>query len=153
MENAKIKLERAEFLGVPTFTVIPKLWKWLVIEWQEIPNPFHILRSSSIAQVYAVAEKGCYRYFISTLIELELNVYHLLAHTDKLYILLNEQYEMFKYKYSTYICENYYFCITNTCINSVTHITNLTKCGCWWALANSCNYHEVDILKRLYYWP
>ena len=52
MEEAQTKsIERAEFSeSVHISTVIAKLSKLLIMEWQEIPNPLHIIRSFSIAQ-------------------------------------------------------------------------------------------------------
>ena len=46
-------LEWIEFFAsvhIHVVTVIAKLCKWLIMEWQEIPNPLHIVRSSSTAQ-------------------------------------------------------------------------------------------------------
>ena len=60
------RLEWVEFsVSIHIFTVIAKLCKWLIMEWQEIRNSLHIIRSSSIAVF--MQEKGCHRYIISHL--------------------------------------------------------------------------------------
>ena len=50
-------------------------WCKSKLELQDIPNPLHTIRSSSIAQfIYAVVEKGCHIYPGSTLTN---NYYHI----------------------------------------------------------------------------
>ena len=48
--------------SVYIFTVLAKLCKCLIMEWKNIPNLLHIIRSCSIAEFYAVGEKMCHRY-------------------------------------------------------------------------------------------
>ena len=45
------------------FTVITTLWKWLIIDLQEIPNPLHIIRSASTAQFLCSYGKNVLQIF------------------------------------------------------------------------------------------